>query len=118
MFKCCKSNAAIPEPNPYNEKAAPILDDAPTEADEPKTLAEEEPKKDESPVEEEPISEKPKEESDIQEETDDRVLDTDEKTEADQTEAQAEDEAMTKGYKCCGVYWIPGSPTKYFDSVL
>jgi hypothetical protein len=25
---------------------------------------------------------------------------------------------MTKGYKCCGVYWIPDSPANYPVSVL
>lgn len=103
MFKCCKTNAAISEPSPYNEKAVALSDDAPTEADEPKTVVEEEPKKEEIVEEEEPVVEEPKE-SDVQEGTDDRTYDADDKTEADQTEAQAEDEAMTKGYKCCGVY--------------
>ena len=92
MFACCKSNAAIAEPSPYEAKVA-SRELTPT--DEEETKAEEEPTPLEEPVEEPKEVEVPLEE--VEEKS---VADDDE---AEKSEADAEAEAMTKGYSCCGL---------------
>lgn len=97
MFTCCKSNAAVAEPSPYEAKAAREL----TPTDEEETKAEEEPIPSTEEKLEEPVEE-PKEVEVPLEEVEEKSV-ADDKTEAEQTEAAAEAEAMTKGYNCCGL---------------
>lgn len=98
MFACCKSNAAIAEPSPYEAKAMREL--PPT--DEEETKAEEEP----TPSAEEKLEEPVEEAKEVEapaDEVEDKTVADDDKTEAAENEAAAEAEAMTKGYNCCGV---------------
>uniref|UniRef100_A0A7S3Q2K0 Uncharacterized protein n=2 Tax=Chaetoceros debilis TaxID=122233 RepID=A0A7S3Q2K0_9STRA len=119
MFNCCKSPNAIDRraDMPPAKEVTPVQEEAPTEIEQKSdhgTAATESPvpveiNEVEKPVVEEVEEETPEETPEEKVEEDSRSAAPADDAEGDEVktvedEAAAEEEAMKKGYKCCGVY--------------